>query len=88
MLIISIKRNKKPLGLVVITYGAILHVYFLVHQVLGIMGSEVVINEFLRLLVFSLNFIGQGLRIWIALSQLSNIGFTVLAMLVLGVIEP
>jgi hypothetical protein len=28
------------------------------------------------------------LRIWITLSQLSNIGFTVLVMLVLGVIEP
>jgi hypothetical protein len=46
MLIISIKGNKKPLGLVAITYGAILHVYFLVHEVLGIMGSQVVINEF------------------------------------------
>ncbi len=72
----------------VITCGAILHVYFLVHQVLGIMGSQVVINEFLGLLVFSLNFIGQGLKIWIALSQLSSIGFTALVMLVLGVIEP
>jgi hypothetical protein len=65
-----------------------LHVYFLVHQVLGIMGSQVVINEFLGFLVFSLNFIGQGLRIWIALFQLSNTGFTMLVMLVLGVIKP
>jgi hypothetical protein len=46
MLIISIKKNKKSLGLVVITCGAILHAYFLVRQVLGIMGSQVVINEF------------------------------------------
>ncbi len=38
--------------------------------------------------MFSLNFIGQGLSIWIALSQLSNIGFIMLVMLVLGVIEP
>jgi hypothetical protein len=65
-----------------------LDVYFLVHQVLGIMGSQVVINEFLGLLVLSLNFIGQGLRIWIALFQLSNTSFTMLVMLVLGVIEP
>jgi hypothetical protein len=65
-----------------------LHVYFFVHQVLGIMGSQVVINEFLGLLVFSLNFIGQGFRIWIALSQLSNTSFTMLVMLVLGVIQP